>query len=68
MTTLLKRYSRAHVVNGQVRTLIAFDDFVSLCVRLRAYTGKLITSTSSPLLAIENLLTDVNEDLRSLKN
>jgi len=41
MTTLLKRYSRAHVVNGQVRTLIAFDDFVSLCVRLRAYTGKL---------------------------
>ncbi|XP_060584370.1 grancalcin-like [Ruditapes philippinarum] len=38
MTTLLKRYSRAHVVNGQVRTLIAFDDFVSLCVRLRAYT------------------------------
>ncbi|XP_045169004.1 sorcin-like [Mercenaria mercenaria] len=38
MTTLLKRYSRAHAVNGQVRTLIAFDDFVSLCVRLRAYT------------------------------
>lgn len=38
MTTLLKRYSRAHVVNGQIRTLIAFDDFVSLCVRLRAYT------------------------------
>ncbi|XP_052765409.1 sorcin-like [Mya arenaria] len=38
MTTLLKRYSRAHAVNHQIRTLIAFDDFVSLCVRLRAYT------------------------------
>lgn len=38
MTTLLKRYSRAVAMHGQVRTLIAFDDFVSLCVRLRAYT------------------------------
>ena len=40
LTVLLKRYSRAHVHNGQIRTLIAFDDFVSLCVRIRAYTGK----------------------------
>lgn len=38
LTVLLKRYSRAHVHNGRVRTLIAFDDFVSLSVRLRAYT------------------------------
>ena len=42
LTVLLKRYSRAHVHNGRVRTLIAFDDFVSLSVRLRAYTGKKI--------------------------
>lgn len=34
METLLKRYSRIH----QGRCLLAFDDFVSLCVRLRAYT------------------------------
>ena len=33
---LLKRYSRA-MDDG--RCLIAFDDFVALCVRLRAYTG-----------------------------
>ena len=39
LTVLLKRYSRAHVIHGQLRTLIAFDDFVSLSVRLRAYTG-----------------------------
>lgn len=39
MTTLLKRYSRAHSFGGAPpRTLIAFDDFVTLCVRLRAYT------------------------------
>lgn len=38
LTVLLKRYSRAHVQHGQLRTLIAFDDFVSLSVRLRAYT------------------------------
>ena len=36
---LLKRYSRVHAHHGQLRTLIAFDDFVSLSVRLRAYTG-----------------------------
>ncbi|KAK3608019.1 hypothetical protein CHS0354_009961 [Potamilus streckersoni] len=40
MTTLLKRYSR--VVYDQYsnteKTLLAFDDFVSVCVRLRAYT------------------------------
>jgi hypothetical protein len=35
LTTLLKRYSRA-MDDG--RCLIAFDDFVSLSVRLRAYT------------------------------
>ena len=43
LTVLLKRYSRAHVHNGQIRTLIAFDDFVSLCVRIRAYTGMIYT-------------------------
>ncbi|KAL4222162.1 hypothetical protein ACF0H5_018202 [Mactra antiquata] len=36
--TLLKRFSRVHSVNGSDRTLIAFDDFVTLSVRLRAYT------------------------------
>ncbi len=36
METILKRYSRA-MDDGRV--LIAFDDFVSLSVRLRAYTG-----------------------------
>ncbi|XP_041365371.1 grancalcin-like [Gigantopelta aegis] len=35
LETILKRYSR--VVAGG-RCLIAFDDFVSLCVRLRAFT------------------------------
>ena len=33
----MKRYSRA-MDDGRI--LIAFDDFVSMSVRLRAYTGK----------------------------
>ncbi len=37
METLFKRYSKA-MDDGRI--LIAFDDFVSCCVRLRAYTGK----------------------------
>ncbi|GFR90510.1 sorcin [Elysia marginata] len=36
METILKRYSRVVPPNG--RCIIAFDDFVSLSVRLRAYT------------------------------
>ena len=37
LETILKRYSRA-MDDGRI--LIAFDDFVSMSVRLRAYTGK----------------------------
>ncbi|XP_076461205.1 grancalcin-like isoform X1 [Babylonia areolata] len=36
LTTILKRYSR--VVAPNSRCILAFDDFVALCVRLRAYT------------------------------
>lgn len=36
--TLLKRYSRVIMWGGQEKCLIAFDDFVSVSVRLRAYT------------------------------
>ncbi|KAL8579023.1 hypothetical protein ACOMHN_035962 [Nucella lapillus] len=36
MTTILKRYSRVLPPAGQC--VMAFDDFVALCVRLRAYT------------------------------
>ncbi|XP_074659204.1 grancalcin-like isoform X2 [Tubulanus polymorphus] len=39
LTTLMKRYSKAvDDGSGKLRCLIAFDDFVSLSVRLRAYT------------------------------
>ena len=38
LTTILKRYSRVVPPNG--RCIVAFDDFVALSVRLRAYTGK----------------------------
>ena len=38
--TILKRYSRVIMGPGGARCLIAFDDFVSVSVRLRAYTGK----------------------------
>ena len=37
LETILKRYSRVVPPNG--RCIIAFDDFVALSVRLRAYTG-----------------------------
>ena len=37
LETIMKRYSRA-MDDGRI--LIAFDDFVSMSVRLRAYTGK----------------------------
>lgn len=36
--TILKRYSRVIMGPGGARCLIAFDDFVSVSVRLRAYT------------------------------
>ena len=39
LETILKRYSRA-MDDGRI--LIAFDDFVSMSVRLRAYTGLLL--------------------------
>ena len=39
MEYILKRYSKA-LDDG--RLLVAFDDFVSLSVRLRAYTGTVI--------------------------
>ncbi|KAJ8313972.1 hypothetical protein KUTeg_008533 [Tegillarca granosa] len=40
VTTILKRYSRVvpKFPGAQPECLIAFDDFVSVCVRLRAYT------------------------------
>ena len=44
MEAILKRYSRA-MDDG--RLLIAFDDFVALSVRLRAYTGKYIMPSST---------------------
>lgn len=37
LETILKRYSRVVPPNG--RCIIAFDDFVAVSVRLRAYTG-----------------------------
>ena len=45
MTTVLKRYSR---ILDDGRSLIAFDDFVALSVRLRAYTGKNIIRYLNP--------------------
>ena len=38
--TILKRYSRVLPRGGATACLCAFDDFVSVSVRLRAYTGK----------------------------
>lgn len=37
--TILKRYSRVLPRGGGEACLCAFDDFVSVSVRLRAYTG-----------------------------
>ena len=41
MQTILKRYSKVVAGAGPPKSLIAFDDFVALSVRLRAYTGKI---------------------------
>ena len=42
MQTILKRYSKVVAGAGPPKSLIAFDDFVALSVRLRAYTGKIL--------------------------
>lgn len=51
MESLLKRYSKL-MPDGQC--LIAFDDFVALSVRLRAYTGMAMLLLSCDVAAIEN--------------
>lgn len=53
--TILKRYSRVLPRGGGEACLCAFDDFVSVSVRLRAYTGTVYCSCIlEQLLKIQN--------------